>query len=220
MKTVKDYIPKSIPEFSPAGILVKGMTSPIRHKDRVDYTQLAAINYVKSLPISDYLLEEYDRDDLAAVLAWADHCGIGGPDFERTATATTRHPAFQNLGKGRKFASDGPAWLAAASELYKDYDILLRPLQVDLQFIDKYDDRSFSIPVNDLISLVESENWSLWNMAKEIFFIHTGLEGNPTNWPDKDDSELFDKIEEACQFINKLLVNEYDQSPEHDFEEN
>ena len=55
------------------------------------------------------------------VVAWAllDAVGIGGR-AGLTGEATARHPAFAGCGKGRKQASDGPAWtaaIAAAAEI-------------------------------------------------------------------------------------------------------
>ena len=57
------------------------------------------------------------------VVAWAllDAVGIGGR-AGLTGEATARHPAFANCGKGRKQASDGPAWtaaIAAAAEIHR-----------------------------------------------------------------------------------------------------
>jgi len=55
------------------------------------------------------------------VVAWAllDAVGIGGR-AGLTGEATARHPALRGCGKGRKQASDGPAWtaaIAAAAEI-------------------------------------------------------------------------------------------------------
>ena len=46
----------------------------------------------------------------------ADLLGVGGR-AGLTGDGTDRHPVFSGLGKGRKHASDGAAWMAAASSL-------------------------------------------------------------------------------------------------------
>ena len=57
------------------------------------------------------------------VVAWAllDAVGVGGR-AGLTGAGTARHPAFASCGKGRKQASDGPAWtaaIAAAAEIHR-----------------------------------------------------------------------------------------------------
>ncbi len=74
-------------------------TAPARHEWRVEAAVEAA---------GGYYLESLGR-------LLADIAGVGGRD-DCMGDATTRHPSFRDLGKGRKQATDGPAYSAAIRE--------------------------------------------------------------------------------------------------------
>jgi len=80
-----------------------------RHEWRVDQTRLA--------------VEAWDTSVGVRCAGWValivDLVGVGGK-LGLTGAGTDRHLAFSALGKGRKQASDGPAWLAAAEELLRN----------------------------------------------------------------------------------------------------
>lgn len=87
--------------------------APLRHASRVAYAREAAEEYyldhvrLDRSEVSQLMLEM-----AVAAIAYADGAGIGrrcGVD----GAATARHPAFTACGKGRKQATDGPAWTAA-----------------------------------------------------------------------------------------------------------
>ena len=93
-----------------AEILIRE-SAPARHAWRVDQAYQAARAVVfpgpRALGYEDSLL-------IWAVLA-ADLVGVGGRDGCQ-GFGTVRLPVLSGLGKGRKQASDGPAWTAAIAE--------------------------------------------------------------------------------------------------------
>jgi hypothetical protein len=86
-------------------------TAPARHLGRVEATLAAATAGVNLGP-GGWAEETLPSVQAARILA--DIIGIGGPKVEALGLATVRLPAFQRLGKGRRQASDGGAWMAAA----------------------------------------------------------------------------------------------------------
>ncbi len=108
-------------------------TARNRHANRVQAVIDAVNAYI------DHVHTEHDvphvwsqplRHFLAQLLITADWIGIGGPgglgDHAGKNNATTRHPAFANCGKGRRKATDGPAWTAAIQDAewhFRDQDI-------------------------------------------------------------------------------------------------
>ena len=101
-------------------------TGPARHKARVAAARVAA---------EEYYLQAWqlDRDEEASeflqvgtgAILWADVVGIGGRDGVG-GSATQRHPALTQLGKGRKHATDGDAWSAAILEAAQKTDCWFR----------------------------------------------------------------------------------------------
>jgi hypothetical protein len=83
-------------------------TASQRHWERVTATVLAAEEWVNA-----HIYTPVQANTLAAVAIAVDLGGIGGT-ANATGEATSRHPAFSALGKGRKQSSDGGAWMAAA----------------------------------------------------------------------------------------------------------
>lgn len=87
-----------------------------RHRSRVRYARNAAEEYYLSQCAVER--EDISPESLAMVVSailWADMVGVGGRD-DVQGLSTERHPAFHQCGKGRKQASDGPAWTAAILE--------------------------------------------------------------------------------------------------------
>lgn len=102
-------------------------TARDRHLSRVEDAMVAAImaatndNEISKRLTELILDKEFDnelvikkRDTLTGSVGICilELAGIGGGIYA-TGTSTERHPAFSILGKGRKKASDGPAWTAA-----------------------------------------------------------------------------------------------------------
>lgn len=94
-------------------------TAAHRHEARVQAAILAAEDYYLATVHLDR--DEVSKETLrlytAAILA-ADTIGVGGKEDVEGA-GTDRHPAFINCGKGRKHATDGPAWSAAIMAAYR-----------------------------------------------------------------------------------------------------
>ena len=65
-------------------------------------------------PVPDHALSENDLCEAWAMLS-LDLGGVGGHGGY-SGDGTARHPLFTRVGKGRKHASDGGAWLSAAKE--------------------------------------------------------------------------------------------------------
>jgi len=84
-------------------------TAAIRHADRVQRTLTAA-----AAECSRELESGHDPEHCTEclVLLLSDRIGIGGTQG-CSGDSTARHPAFENLGAGRKQAGDGGAWMAA-----------------------------------------------------------------------------------------------------------
>lgn len=88
-------------------------TAPDRHAQRV----IAARKAAKAWVVAHYDVGAHPLDD-ATIAAYvnamliADCFGIGGRGGVSGA-GTARLPAFEGLGRGRKHATDGPAWDAA-----------------------------------------------------------------------------------------------------------
>jgi hypothetical protein len=59
------------------------------------------------------VLGQYDEPGVRQLLLAMEHFGVGGPGPWGDGSSGVRHPAFRRLGKGRRYASDGPAWTAA-----------------------------------------------------------------------------------------------------------
>lgn len=87
-------------------------TAPHRHNVRVEATLACARRMAQGDTAA------------AAALLLADIVGIGGPQNEAAGLGTSRLAGFGGLGKGRKQASDGPAWMSAAeAALMRLYDM-------------------------------------------------------------------------------------------------
>lgn len=84
-------------------------TGATRHAWRVGAATMAALDYMVGRRSGDG--ECVSQVECVAILL-ADYYGIGGRDGVEGG-ATDRHPGLDALGKGRKQASDGPAWSAA-----------------------------------------------------------------------------------------------------------
>lgn len=110
IRKISDFVPASL-AGTPAERVVAKATVQFRHADRVAATREAAIEWGSAR--SDKISEETEchvSTEMCALSALlADRYGFGG--------STTRHEAFRDLGKGRKHASDGGAYMAAAWEV-------------------------------------------------------------------------------------------------------
>lgn len=102
-------------------------TAHARHVSRATFARHEAIEWVFSdspslrdrVAVGEAVVVEH-VDRVVAAIAWADAIGVGGTDGV-TGDATERHAAFSACGKGRKHASDGPAWDAAIAELRRGH---------------------------------------------------------------------------------------------------
>jgi len=105
---------------------VRKCTAPLRHRERVLDAWNAAYSFVNDVVPRDTDDAQFNelRVQLAAyVLLRAEAGGLYGGGHEHPGAGTTRHAAFRALGKGRRQASDGPAWTAAIdSAAYQAYE--------------------------------------------------------------------------------------------------
>lgn len=99
-----------------AAELLLSQTAPHRHFRRAVGTLAAAERWVRT-----HLYHEVEYHDAEIDASWdmlsilhEDLVGYGGTGG-LTGASTARHPAFAGCGKGRKQASDGAAWDAAAT---------------------------------------------------------------------------------------------------------
>jgi len=105
-------------------------TAPARHAWRVERARdaaLAAALAWRAPYAPEGALIDYQRDNqvLARFVFALDAVGVGP-----TGRASERHPAFCGLGKGRKQATDGPAWDAAIDEAARDLpSLVVLPVQ-------------------------------------------------------------------------------------------
>lgn len=91
--------------------------APLRHASRVEYAREAAEEYyLDHMRLDRSEVSQITLEMAVAALAYADVAGVGGRCGVDGA-ATARHPAFAACGKGRKQATDGPAWSAAIESL-------------------------------------------------------------------------------------------------------
>src|SRR5690606_2259544 len=117
-KDLREQLPAGLSEDSVE--LIRRATAPMRHEKRVNATIDAALTAV---------LEIYSSPDLdvrrvtpfvcrvAACLIAFDRNGAGGRyGAGGGGAATDRMSWARSLGKGRRQASDGSAWLAAAAD--------------------------------------------------------------------------------------------------------
>jgi len=111
IRTVEDFVTSDI-MGTPAEEIVRKATSKLRHSDRVSATKEAAYNAAPKLDHTGGKWHEQNQNAATAVLLIADYLGCGG--------GTIRHPAFQSLGKGRRQASDGPAYIEAEYNVLSD----------------------------------------------------------------------------------------------------
>lgn len=82
--------------------MVRRLTAPARHRARVDQARAAARGW----------LERHGHQDTSmtiSLLCWAQGRGVSGGGLKAPGAGITRHPAFQECGKGR-------AWTAAIAE--------------------------------------------------------------------------------------------------------
>jgi hypothetical protein len=108
----------------PAFELFLSAGAQMRHRWRVEQTLNSALTAVGAEFRSDFLLGatsewllEFHQEKLQALArAWGmmalDLHGVGGP-LGVSGDSTERMSPFCDLGKGRRKASDGPAWMAA-----------------------------------------------------------------------------------------------------------
>lgn len=87
--------------------IIAKATASIRHQDRIDATLEAANTWFTEDRLTDENRSVDDFNIATIILLVTDMCIPG----------TLRHLAFSSLGKGRKEASDGAAYMAAAYEL-------------------------------------------------------------------------------------------------------
>jgi len=91
--------------------------APLRHASRVEYAREAAEEYyLDHMRLDRSEVGQLTLEMAVAALAYADLAGVGGRCGVDGAS-TARHPAFRRCGKGRKQATDGPAWSAAIGRL-------------------------------------------------------------------------------------------------------
>jgi hypothetical protein len=96
-------------------------TAPCRARWRCDQVQWTVREHVASLCSSDSPDRAYYRDGLplAICILLADIIGVGGRD-DCEGLSSDRHPGLTGLGKGRKQATDGPAWSEAVREAVRE----------------------------------------------------------------------------------------------------
>lgn len=92
-----------------------------RHAERVTATVEAAKHWSRLITIQAYNEDDDSFADVAdagaILILFADLVGVGGR-LGIGGDGTLRHPAFRCLGRGRKMALDGNAWMAAANEAF------------------------------------------------------------------------------------------------------
>ncbi len=94
-------------------------TGLYRHRLRMKSVESTSLEKVREIYTKKGFDERYlVRENFivpAAALCAAEILGVGGPDGV-AGMSTDRQSCFQALGKGRKQATDGPAWDAAIAE--------------------------------------------------------------------------------------------------------
>jgi hypothetical protein len=98
---------------------VRRATARLRHRERTVKALSTAFHYVNTKIITDTESDPLgsNRRFLAAyVLLNAEAHGLYGGGYTNPGAGTSRHKAFRRLGKGRRQASDGPAWTAAIQQ--------------------------------------------------------------------------------------------------------
>lgn len=94
------------------------LTTRERHQSRVGAAREATTAWIDAENILDHRGDTTGRVmDSRAALRWLlcteEAAGLYGGSLTDPGDATTRHPAFRGLGRGRRKATDGPAWTAA-----------------------------------------------------------------------------------------------------------
>jgi hypothetical protein len=103
---------------------VRRSTALLRHKQRARVARNVALNYVLNAICHRKQETGASFDSLdgirqllgAYVLLTAEAGGLYGGGYTNPGDGTSRHRAFAQLGKGRRQASDGPAWTAAIQQ--------------------------------------------------------------------------------------------------------
>jgi hypothetical protein len=99
--------------YPPAAVeIVLKWTAPLRHKERVETVHEVLREYLDTAPPEE-------RAGLARILLSLELAGIGGR-MDVEGLATTRLAPFATLGKGRRNATDGPAWNAALRDALRE----------------------------------------------------------------------------------------------------
>ena len=114
IRTINDFIPTGL-AGTPAAEAITRATAHIRHTDRVEATREAARRWASLHPL--VTAGEYDLGIAMAAAFIADKFGYGN--------GTTRHEAFRGLGKGRKQATDGSAYRAAADVVLSEFGVIV-----------------------------------------------------------------------------------------------
>jgi hypothetical protein len=101
---------------------VRRATAPLRHRERTLQARNTAFRYVKTrIPYKKSDSLEDERRLLATyVLLDAEAHGLYGGGYIEPGAGTSRHKAFSRLGKGRRQASDGPAWTEAIQQAARE----------------------------------------------------------------------------------------------------
>jgi hypothetical protein len=98
-------------------------TAAERHASRVAYARAAAEEWAREraglTPKEFSALPQESRDLMAGPVLAAEVLGVGGQDGV-AGHGTARLPAFANCGKGRRNATDGPAWSAAIEQAARE----------------------------------------------------------------------------------------------------
>lgn len=142
-----------------------------RHKARVAMAlKCAESYYLEALKLS---ADEVSPETLAAGAAsvlWADMAGVGGRDGVE-GHATRRHPAFAQCGKGRKQATDGPAWSAAILDAARVTPGVFRAVDAGLHFFTRDNGvDTASVPCDPQVP----EEWQM-TVAREGLRLAAGL---------------------------------------------
>lgn len=154
---------------------VRKATAEFRHEGRKHAAYWAARRWLSHA--LDFRKDYGLLDVYAYALCFAESIGLYGGSPRDPGAGTTRHPAFRGLGKGRRHASDGPAWTAAIAAVAAEAsaDVTVDPDGRLVVYVRK-DRAEYFVPVCVLLAH-EPE-------ARRNFAIYAAKRGWDARWPE------------------------------------
>lgn len=194
---------------------IRKLTGPFRHEVRVNEVLEAVNNYYENNNLESLnsnifeingdqvnkVINPFFKEGLIkALICYFDYCGLYGGGLREPGSGTTR---LLKVGKGRRYASDGPVYLSATLSAverllriyfgikYRDVTILFKD-QVLVGF------KNWFIPVKDFMQLLppETHNTLIHQLIKLIY--------NRFNEEQLSETDLLNSLAELALLLDEI----------------